>query len=202
MSCAILTGRYFPVSEEESTDRRKSRQESAFEKAVVTFKQKEAESFNTVHQSIGDNKLSVRTPWLGATKWLERFVGANMNTLSELAGNAKGKRDYLSVVEKEIGDLMNECHAGLRDLKSREWDRILFWLTSTKETVIHSKPLSVYIQQKTVETYSAYWQRFTCFCLRAIEDPYPPVTARLTGQTEINVWGRGAVSHHEKRFDR
>jgi hypothetical protein len=97
---------------------------------------------------------------------------------------------------------MNECHAGLRDLKSREWDRILFWLRSTKETVIHSKPLSVYIQQKTVETYSAYWQRFTCFCLRAIEDPYPPVTARLTGQTEINVWGRGAVSHHEKRFDR
>jgi hypothetical protein len=71
-----------------------------------------------------------------------------MNTLSELAGNAKGKRDYLSVVEKEIGELMNECHAGLRDLKSREWDRILFWLRSTKETVIHSKPLSVYIQQK------------------------------------------------------
>jgi hypothetical protein len=167
----MLTGRYFPVLEEESTDRRKSRQESAFEKAVVTFKQKEAESFNTVHQSIGDNKLSVRTPWLGATKWLERFVGANMTTLSELAGNAKGKRDYLSVVEKEIGDLMNECHAGLRDLKSREWDRILFWLRSTNETVIHSKPLSVYIQQKTVQTYSAYWQRFSCFCLRAIDDP-------------------------------
>jgi hypothetical protein len=62
MSETMLTGRYFPVLEEESTDRRKSRQESAFEKAVVTFKQKEAESFNTAHQSIGDNKLSVRTP--------------------------------------------------------------------------------------------------------------------------------------------
>jgi hypothetical protein len=88
-----------------------------------------------------------------------------------MAANAKGKGDYLSMVEKELGDLMNECHAGLRDLKSREWDRILFWLKSTKEAVIHSKPLSVYIQQKTVQTYSAYWQRFTCFCLRAIDDP-------------------------------
>jgi hypothetical protein len=160
-----LTGRYFPVSDEASTDGRKSRQESAFEKAVVTFKQKEMESLNTAHRAIGDNKLSVRTPWLGATKWLERFAGANMNTLSEMAANAKGKGDYLSMVEKEMGDLMNECHAGLRDLKSREWDRILFWLKSTKEAVIHSKPLNVYIQQKTVQTYSAYWQRFTCFCL-------------------------------------
>jgi hypothetical protein len=34
-----------------------------------------------------------------------------------------------------------------------------------------------------------------------IRDFYPLVTVRLTGQTEINVWGRGAVSHHEKRFD-
>jgi hypothetical protein len=167
----MLTSSYFPVMEQDSTDGHNSRQESAFEKAVVTFKHKETESLNTAHQEVGDNRLSVRTPWLGATKWLERFAGANMNTLSELAGNAKGKRDYLSMVEKEIGDLMEECHSGLRDLKSREWDRILFWLKSTKKTVIHSKPLSVYIQQKTVQTYSAYWQRFTCFCLRAIDDP-------------------------------
>jgi hypothetical protein len=114
----MLTGRYFPVSEEESTEVRKSRQESAYEKAIVTFKKKEVLSLDTTRQSIGDNKLSVRTPWLGATKWLERFAGANMNTLSEMAGNAKGKGDYLSMVEKEMGDLMNECHAGLRDLKS------------------------------------------------------------------------------------
>jgi hypothetical protein len=171
MSDSILTCRYFPVSEEESTESRELQQESAFKKAVVTFKQKEAELLNTVYQSIGDNKLSVRTPWLGATKWLERFAGANMNTLLELAENAKGKRDHLFMVEKEIGKLMEECHAGLWDLKSREWDRILFWLKSTKETVIHSKPLRVYIQQKTVQTYSTYWQSFTCFCLRAIDDP-------------------------------
>jgi hypothetical protein len=149
-------GRYFPVSEVESTNGRKSRQKSAFEKAVVTFKQKEVESLNTAHQAIGDNRLSVHTPWLGATKWLERFVGANMNTLSKMARNAKRKRDYLSMVEKEITDLMEECHSGLQDLKSWEWDRILFWLKSTKETVIHSKPLSVYIQQTSVHTYSAY----------------------------------------------
>src|SRR5271154_2933913 len=117
MGGPMLTGRYFPVSEQDSTDGRKSRQESAFEKAIVTFKEKELESLNTAHQVVGDNRLSVRTPWLGATKWLERFAGANMNTLSEMAGNAKGKRDYLSMVEKEITDLMEECHAGLRDLK-------------------------------------------------------------------------------------
>jgi predicted thioredoxin/glutaredoxin len=76
-----------------------------------------------------------------------------MSALSELVGNTKRKRDYLSVVEKEIGDLMNECYTGLRDLKSRDWDRILFWLKSTKETGIHTKPISVCIQQKTVQTY-------------------------------------------------
>jgi hypothetical protein len=31
---------------------------------------------------------------------------------------------------------------------------------------------------------------------------YPPVTVRFTGETEINVWGRGSVSHHGKKFHR
>jgi hypothetical protein len=57
MSAAILISRYFPVLEEQSTNGRKSRWESVFEKAVVMFKQKEAETLNTAHQSIGDNKL-------------------------------------------------------------------------------------------------------------------------------------------------
>jgi hypothetical protein len=30
--------------------------------------------------------------------------------------------------------------------------------------------------------------------------PYPLVTARFTGETEINVWGRGPVSHHGKKI--
>jgi hypothetical protein len=166
-----LTNRYFPVDEQLSTITRQSRQDDAFIKAIHAAKADEAESLNTVHQSIGDNKLSVRTPWLGATKWMERFAGANMDTLSELTEMAKNRNDYLTVVCTDMGNLMEECHSGLRDLKAREWDRILFWLKSSKETIIHSKPLSIYLQRKTVETYAGYWQRLICFCFRALEEP-------------------------------
>jgi hypothetical protein len=166
-----LTNRYFLVDEQLSTTTRQSCQAQAYEKAILAAKMEEAESLKMVHQPIGDNKLSVRTPWLGATKWLERFAGTNMDNLSELTELAKNKNDSLTVVCGEVRSLMEECHSGLRDLKEREWDRILFWLKSSKETVIHTKPLSVYLQQKTVDTYIAYWLRFICFCLRAIDEP-------------------------------
>jgi hypothetical protein len=103
-----LTDRYFPVTEEESTSTRVSHQVEAFDKAILVFKHKEQESPNSTHAGIGDDKLSVRTPWLGATKWLERFVGANMNMLAELADRTKKRGDYLTMVEKEVGDLMED----------------------------------------------------------------------------------------------
>jgi hypothetical protein len=33
-----------------------------------------------------------------------------------------------------------------------------------------------------------------------LTETYPPVAARFTRETEINVWGRGSVSHHGKRI--
>jgi hypothetical protein len=111
--------RYFPVTEDESISTTcSSHQQSAFNKVVLAFKRKEQQSLDFIHKAIGDNKLSVQTPWLAATKWLERFAEANMNMLAELAERTKKRADCLEMVEKEIRDLIEEGQAGLWDVRT------------------------------------------------------------------------------------
>ena len=149
---------------------KQQRQRVGLNKLIRMTKAKELWSRSSEHTAIGDNKLSVRTPWLNATKWMDRFVGINMEKLMELTEKPQSKDQFLSRVWKEMGDNFIVCHAGLNDIRIREWDRILHWLRSTNHTVIHSKPMMVYLQQKTVQTYAGYWQRFMCFCFRTMDD--------------------------------
>jgi hypothetical protein len=93
-----------------------------------------------------------------------------MTKLADFTEKPLPRQQVLTSVWNETGELFGECQLGLLDLRAREWDRILFWLKSTKRDVIDSKPVNVYLKRETVQTYSAYWQRFLCFLLRTTED--------------------------------
>jgi Orsellinic acid/F9775 biosynthesis cluster protein D len=164
-----LKRRYFIVENVESSAITQQRQRVGLDKVIRMTKAKELASRSSEHTAIDDNKLSIRTPWLNATKWMDRFAGINMEKLMELTEKPPSKDQFLSSVWKEMGDIFTVCHTGLKDIRRREWDRILHWLRSTNRTVIHSKPMTVYLQQKTVQTYAAYWQRLMCFCFRTMD---------------------------------
>lgn len=113
-------------------------------------------------------KSVIRTPWLARTRWLERFVGVNMLELSELS--EKPKEDgWVQDVWKDVGEMMNMCYVGMKDIDKRLWERILFWLASPNRERSSKEPMNLYLQSTTVEAYSIYWQRFICFCLRVTD---------------------------------
>jgi hypothetical protein len=93
-----------------------------------------------------------------------------MTKLAELTEKLVPRQQLLTRVWNETSKLFGECQLGLLDVKARKWDRILFWMKSTKRDVIDSKPVNVYLKKETVLTYSGYWQRFICFLLRTTED--------------------------------
>jgi hypothetical protein len=162
--------RYFIIEKEESSAMTQHRQRAGLDKVIQMTKAKELASHSSDHTAVSDNKLIVRTPWLCATKWMDRFAGNNMEQLAELTEKPLSKDKFLSQVWKEMGEIFTVCHTGLNDIRLREWDRILHWLRSTNRTVIHSKPMTTYLQQKTVQTYATYWQRLMCFCFRTMDD--------------------------------
>jgi hypothetical protein len=162
--------RYFVVEQPESSALTQIHTTAGIDRLIKITKAKELDSRMSEHQAVGDNKLVVRTPWLGATKWLERFAGANMTKLAEFTNKPLPRQHILTSVWNETGELFRECQAGLLDLRAREWDHILFWLKSTKQDIIDSKPMNVYLKKETVQTYSAYWQRFLCFLLLTTDD--------------------------------
>jgi len=92
-----------------------------------------------------------------------------MEQLTELTEKPTPGDAFLTVVWKDIGSMFKDCHVGLKDISAREWDRILFWLKSSQRGAIARKPMNIHIKEKTVKEYASYFQRFICFCFRAMD---------------------------------
>jgi hypothetical protein len=94
---------------------------------IESMKVDEMDSARAIQTMMDDSLTVVRTPWLAKTKWLERYEGVDMSKLADMIEKPKVKTDWLTDVWNDVGDLMNECFQGLRDLDSRSWERILYW---------------------------------------------------------------------------
>jgi hypothetical protein len=159
------------VDKGESSSARNGRVAGGLDQLIEITKAQEHASRASDHQPIGDSLLAVRTPWLAYTKWLERFVGQNMGRLTELTEKPKAGDNFLAVVWKDAGSMFTDCHLGLKDICVREWDRILFWLKSSRRDSVARGPMNVHIKEKTVTEYASYFQRFLCFCFRVMDLP-------------------------------
>jgi hypothetical protein len=159
------------VEQGESSTARTGHVTGGLDRLIEITKLQEHASRTSDHQPIGDNLLPVRTPWLAYTKWLERFAGQNMERLTELTEKPKSGDHFLMAVWKDAGNMFKDCHRGLKDICTREWDRILFWLKSSRRDAVARGPMNVHIKEKTVGEYSSYLQRFLCFCFRVLDLP-------------------------------
>ncbi|HEY4389166.1 MAG TPA: hypothetical protein VGN34_32365, partial [Ktedonobacteraceae bacterium] len=90
----------------------------------------------------------------------------------KLVGLTERPKDstWLLEVWADTKDLMLRCFEGLKDIHERSWERILTWLASANRETTSKDPMNVYLKRATVDRYATYWQRFICFCLRALEE--------------------------------
>lgn len=111
------------VEEGESSKARKECVCAGLHRVIQISKMKEKDSRTSDHHEVDDNKLLVRTPWLVATKWLERFSGQNMDNLIALAEKPKPMDMVLTMVWNEVLSMFKECHIGLKDMRKQRWPR-------------------------------------------------------------------------------
>ena len=137
---------------------------------------REVDSVRSGQAVVDDNTLSVRTPWLNRTKWQDRFAGKDMSTLVRLSDKPQQNEAWLVDVWRDLGRLIARCNDGLKDLVSRDWERILHWVASSNRESARKTPMNVHLKLKTVDEYALYWQRFICFCLRMLDENVEEMT--------------------------
>jgi len=180
-SCFVLINRYFPVEAEETTMERLARMNHAASHLVMVAQAGEVNSLRSNQVAI--DTLSVRTPWLNRTKWQDRFAGKDMTALVKLGEKPDPSEAWMLDVWRDAGSLMRTCNDGLKDISSRDWERILHWLASANRESPRKVPMNIHLQLKTVDQYGSYWQRFVCFCLRLLDENVKDIAGfKFTGE--------------------
>jgi len=137
---------------------------------VKVMRMQDLDAVKGVQHALGDKQSVVRTPWLARTGWLERYVNQDMLELYELMEKPrKDDEQWLLEIWEDVPIMLATCFDGMKDIKQRLWERILYWLASPHRDVINKDPINVYLRDSTVRTYSSYWQKFLCFCLRVMD---------------------------------
>jgi hypothetical protein len=99
---------------------------------------------------IHDKKIPQElTPWLRRTGWVQRFDNMDMKILHELLeppkSNPQNPGDKLPLVWNSIARVIEKCWTGVRDVESRNWRLILYWLNSAEEDIQSQSPFRVHI---------------------------------------------------------
>ena len=146
----------------------------------------ERDSIRTVQAAIDDAKSVVRTPWLARTQWLERYVGVDMVKLVEMTERPKTE-EWMLNIWNDVGAIVEHAFDGVKDVYGRSWDRILYWLASPNRETTSKDPINFYLKAETVERYASYWQRFVCFCLRAMDEELQGLKFTEEQTHELNI---------------
>ena len=93
-----------------------------------------------------------------------------MTTLVRMSEKPNQNAGWLLNLWEDLGRLMRGCNDGLKDLVSRDWERILHWVSSANRESVRKAPMNVHLKLKTVNEYASYWQSFICFCLRILDE--------------------------------
>ena len=93
-----------------------------------------------------------------------------MSTLVRLSEKPQQNEEWLVDTWRDLGGLIQRRNNGLKDLVSRDWERILHWVASSNCKPVQKTPMNVYSKLKTVDEYALYWQRFICFYLWILDE--------------------------------
>jgi len=117
---------------------------------------------------VKDDKGKTETsPWLGRMDWKQTLLDRDMKRLVGLADKKTASEPALELVKKSVHRVIENGLEGVRDLDSRGWNEIRFWLRSHQKDKPHGKPFRKHYQR--VKSYADVWMQLILFCCRAYE---------------------------------
>lgn len=87
-----------------------------------------------------DNGHTERLPWLMPTDWKTMFAGRDMAKMIKCVSTDVGEDQYEAIVKASVNRMIQRCLDGIKDLDTRGWDMIRFWLRSVDRNKAYSKP--------------------------------------------------------------
>jgi hypothetical protein len=130
---------------------------------------------------VEETNIVTKTPWLTRTRWEKTFLGRNMDILVKLTGKPEEHEEGLKEIWNSGSRVMQSCWESVEDISIRGWDLILFWLNSVDSSKANTTPFRldkrtstvdrfIIFQDSTDYRYVEIWQRYLCFCCRAMDD--------------------------------
>ena len=109
-----------------------------------------------------DKGKTENSPWLGRTDWKEMFLGWDMKCLVGFIDKDVALEPELELVKNSVHRVMENGLEGVRDLDTRGWNEIRFWLRSHQRDKPDGKPFrKYYIKTKN---YANVWMQLILFC--------------------------------------
>jgi superfamily II DNA helicase RecQ len=110
-----------------------------------------------------------KTPWMRRTGWLRDFASRNMKVVAHLSQKPEKDEPELELIWRSVERVISRSMGGVEDCSARGWRLIPFWLNSSEASKMNLRPFDIDLEASTVKRYSAYWGRFTCYCLRILQ---------------------------------
>jgi hypothetical protein len=120
-----------------------------------------------LHVVCKDEGKAELSPWLMRTGWKDTFQGKDMSELVLFTKKDKGQDHVIAFIEQSVPRMINYCMKGVKDLRSRGWDEIRFWLMSLDKEKASPTPFRLDYQDLT--SYTEVWKRLLFFCWRTFD---------------------------------
>ena len=111
-----------------------------------------------------DKGKTESSPWLGRMDWKSMFLGRDMKRLVGFTNKEVALEPELELVKNSVYRVIENGLAGVKDLDTRGWNEIRFWLRSHQKDKPHGKPFRKYYVK--VKDYANVWMQLILFCWR------------------------------------
>ena len=114
-----------------------------------------------------DKGKTENSSWLGKTDWKEMFLGRDMKRLVGFINKDIALESELQLVKDSVHRVIEKGLDGVRDLDTRGWNEIRFWLRSHQRDKPYEKPFRKYYVK--TKDYANVWMQLILFCWRTFE---------------------------------
>src|SRR5579859_8078983 len=130
-------------------------------------KLKDNEPPQNLHVVCKDEGKAEMSPWLTRTGWKDTFQGRDMSELVSFTKKDKGEDHVIVFIDQSVPRMIDRCMKGVKDLRSRAWDEIHFWLMSLDKEKPSPRPFRLNYQDLT--SYTDAWKRLLFFGWRTFD---------------------------------
>jgi hypothetical protein len=131
-------------------------------------KRKDTEEDERLSVVDANQHLVDKSPWMRRTEWPRQFTGKDMATIVKNSRRTTEEEAGLQLIWTSIDRVLHTCVNGVMDCTERNWRLISFWLNGSEASKADSRRFNIENDPTTIKRYKEYWQRFICYCVRAL----------------------------------